>query len=64
MSIEINKHTTIGEIIRKDLNKIFVLHKYGMDCLYCPAKNNETIETCARSHNVDLEILLNDLRKG
>jgi len=61
--MKITKDTKIADILRKNLMTVFTLKKYGMVCMDCPVKHNDTIEECAKVHEVDLEKLIDDLQK-
>jgi hybrid cluster-associated redox disulfide protein len=60
----ITKEMTIGEIIKKYPNAIFVFMNYGLHCVGCPLAQNDTLEGAARLHHLDLEKLLEDLNKA
>ncbi len=61
--LQITKDTKIEEIIRANFMALFTLKKYGLNCADCPVKKNDTIEACAKVHDIDLETLINDLQK-
>ena len=63
MSIIITKNTKMSEIIRANFVTLFVLKKYGMMCADCAARNNDTIEECAKTHHIDLDVLITELSK-
>ena len=63
MSITITKDTKMSEIIKENFMTLFTLKKYGMMCADCAAKNNDTIEECAKTHHVDLDVLIAELSK-
>jgi len=60
--MEINKETTISEVIRMDINALDVLEKYNMTCATCNAVYNETLETAAIANNIDIDKLMEDLK--
>lgn len=63
MALIITKDTKIVEIISANIMTLFTLKRYGLNCVDCPVKNNDTIEACAKVHKVDLQALINDLQK-
>ena len=63
MTIVITKDTKMAEIIKENFMVLFTLKKYGMMCADCAAKNNDTIEECAKTHHIDLETLITELSK-
>ena len=63
MSLTITKDTKMSEIISENFMALFTLKKYGMMCANCAAKNNDTIEECAKTHHVDIEVLIAELSK-
>lgn len=63
MSITITKDTKMSEIIKENFMILFTLKKFGMMCGDCAAKNNDTIEECAKTHHVDLDLLIAELTR-
>ena len=63
MSIIITKETKMADIIKENFMILFTLKKYGMMCADCAAKNNDTIEECAKTHHIDVTALINELSK-
>lgn len=63
MSIKITKNTKMAEIIRENFVTLLILKKYGMMCGDCAARNNDPIEECAKTHHVDLDVLITELSK-
>ena len=53
--MEINKDTTIGEILEKAPDKAELLLEVGMHCLGCPASQMETLEEACDVHGIDVE---------
>ncbi len=53
--MEINKNTTIGEILEKAPEKVDILLEIGMHCLGCPASQMETLEEACDVHGIDVE---------
>ncbi|AGK99512.1 DUF1858 domain-containing protein [Clostridium pasteurianum] len=61
--MEINKDTTIGEVVRTYPEKAQVLMSFGMGCIGCPSSQGETLEQAALVHALDLDDLLLALNK-
>ena len=60
--MEINKETTIAEVIRMNIKSLDVLEKYNMTCATCNAVYNETLETAAIANKIDIDKLMEDLK--
>lgn len=56
--MEINKDTTIGEILEKAPEKAEILLEIGMHCLGCPASQMETLEEACDVHGIDVNEVL------
>lgn len=56
--MEINRNTTIGELLEKAPEKADILLEAGMHCLGCPASQMETLEEACDVHGIDVEELL------
>ena len=61
--MEINKDTTIGEILELAPEKAELLLQAGMHCLGCPASQGETLEEACMVHGIDVEELVKELNK-
>ena len=61
--MEINKDTTIGEILEKAPEKAELLLEVGMHCLGCPASQMETIEEACAVHGIDVNEVVEKLNK-
>ena len=59
--MEINKSTTIGEILEKAPEKAEILLEVGMHCLGCPASQMETLEEACEVHGIDVEEVVEKL---
>ena len=59
----IDKTTIIYEAIEQNKNIIKIFEKYGMKCATCSMRFEETVEIGAKSHNIDVETLLNEINK-
>ena len=61
--MEINKDTTIWEIIEKAPEKAEFLLEVGMHCLGCPASQMETLEEACAVHGIDVNEVVEKLNK-
>lgn len=61
--MEINKDTTIGEILEKAPEKAEHLLEIGMHCLGCPASQMETLEEACAVHGIDVNEVIEKLKK-
>ena len=61
--MEINKDTTIGEILEKAPDKAELLLEVGMHCLGCPASQMETLEEECAVHGIDVNEVIEKLKK-
>ncbi|OKZ77691.1 MAG: disulfide oxidoreductase [Clostridium sp. 27_14] len=61
--MEINKDTTIGEILEKAPEKAELLLEVGMHCLGCPASQMETLEEACAVHGIDVNEVVEKLNK-
>lgn len=57
----ITKETSIAEIIEEGL--VDILANNGLNCLGCPASNNESLQEATKGHGVKLEKILDELNK-
>ncbi len=62
--MEINKNTTIGEILEKAPEKAELLLEIGMHCLGCPASQMETLEEACLVHGLDVEEVVEKLNEN
>lgn len=62
--MSISKDLSIREVVSKYPDTIAVFRKYGMGCFGCAAASFENIEEGARAHEIDIELLINDLNKA
>ena len=60
--MEINKDTTIGEILEKAPEKAEILLEIGRHCLGCPASQKETLEEACGVHGIDVEEVIEKLK--
>lgn len=61
--MEINKDTTIGEILEKAPEKAELLLEVGTHCLGCPASQMETLEEACAVHGIDVNEVVEKLNK-
>ena len=61
--MNIEKTTTIGEILEKAPEKADLLLEAGMHCLGCPASKMETLEEACEVHGIDVNELVEKLNK-
>ena len=61
--MNIEKTTTIGEILEKAPEKADLLLETGMHCLGCPASQMETLEEACEVHGIDVNELVEKLNK-
>jgi len=59
----INKDMVIGDILKKDIGGGIaqILRNAGMHCVGCPSAASETLEQAANAHNMDAEVLLEEI---
>lgn len=58
---EINKDTTIGELLQIDMGVGEILMAIGMHCFGCPASQMETIEEASYVHGVDPQSIVDEI---
>lgn len=61
--MEIKKDTRIGELLDEAPEKAEILLEAGMHCLGCPASQMETLEEACEVHGIDVEEILEKLKK-
>lgn len=61
--MEFSKDTKIGEILEVAPEKAEILLQAGMHCLGCPASQEETLEEACAVHGIDVEALVEELKK-
>ncbi len=59
--MNINKDTTIGEILEKEPEKAEILLEVGMHCIGCPASQMETLEEACEVHGINVEDVVEKL---
>ena len=61
MAYQVEKTTTIGEVVNTHPEVAPILMEIGMHCLGCPSSQMETIEEAAMVHGVDPDGLVEDI---
>lgn len=61
--MSIHKNMMISEVIRKFPQTASVFTKHGMECLGCSASKFETIEQGAKTHGINVAVLIKDLNQ-
>lgn len=61
--MELTKNTVIGDILDTDRTTAQYFLEMGMHCLGCPASRGETLEQACLVHGVDVDELLEKLKK-
>ena len=59
--MNINKDTTIGEILEKEPEKAEILLEVGMHCIGCPASQMETLEEACEVYGINVEDVVEKL---
>ena len=59
--MNINKDTTIVEILEKEPEKAEILLEVGMHCIGCPASQMETLEEACEVHGINVEDVVEKL---
>ena len=61
--MKFNKDTKIGEILEIAPEKADILIEIGMHCLGCPASQMETLEEACAVHGIDVNEVIEKLKK-
>ena len=57
-----NKDMVIGDVLKANPGAIKVIQRYfGTGCFACPGMNMESISFGALMHNIDPEVIVNEL---
>jgi len=65
MNKNINRDTTFGEVLRMSPKAgKFLKERFNLGCVGCGGAAHETLEQGARAHGLDVEVLLEELRKN
>ena len=59
--MQIEKTSTIGEVLEAYPDKAEILMGVGMHCLGCPASQMETLEEACAVHGIDVDELIKEL---
>lgn len=60
---EVNKNTTLGEILKNYSNAEEVLTNFGMHCFSCPMSQMETVEEAGDVHGLDVDFMVKKLNE-
>jgi len=60
---EVNKNSTIGDILDFDRGTSVFFLQMGMHCLGCPSSRGETIEQACEVHGVDADELVGKINE-
>ena len=60
---EVNKETTLGEILKNYSNAEDVLTGFGMHCFSCPMSQMETVEEAGEVHGLDVDFMVKKLNE-
>ena len=60
---EVNKNTTLGEILKNYNNAEEVLTGFGMHCFSCPMSQMETVEEAGEVHGLDVDFMVKKLNE-
>ena len=60
---EVNKNTTLGEILKNYSNAEEVLTNFGMHCFSCPMSQMETVEEAGEVHGIDIDFMVKKLNE-
>ena len=59
----ITKNMKIDEVVKRYPQTVSVFERYGLRCTSCSISAFEKIEEGARSHNIDIDVLLDELNR-
>jgi hybrid cluster-associated redox disulfide protein len=60
---QITKTMKIEEVVKRYPRTVSVFERFGLRCTSCSVSAFEYIEEGARSHNIDLDVLLDELNR-
>ena len=60
---EVNKNTTLGEILKSYSNAEEILTNFGMHCFSCPMSQMETVEEAGEVHGLDVDFMVKKLNE-
>ena len=60
---EVNKNTTLGEILKNYSNAEEILTGFGMHCFSCPMSQMETVEEAGEVHGLDVDFMVKKLNE-
>jgi len=62
--MKVTRQTHILEILEKCPGAREVFERHGLDCAACFGANVETLEDGALMHDIDVEVLIEELNRG
>lgn len=62
--VEIKKDKNIQEIVKEHPETFEVFQKHGLSCIGCPFAGVETLEQGAKSHGIEVEELIKELKEA
>ena len=60
---QVNKNTTLGEILKNYSNAEDILMGFGMHCFSCPMSQMETVEEASAVHGIDIDFMVEKLNE-
>ena len=60
---KITKDMIVSEVLDLDDRLQYVLLGFGLSCFGCPLSKLETLEDASKTHDLDLEVLLEQLNE-
>lgn len=58
INMEITKETTMGDMLKYDIDIAYVLMQAGMHCVGCPSSIGESLEEACMVHGLDADQVL------
>ena len=62
--VNINKDTTVGEVLGVCPDAEAILQGFGLHCVHCPMSQMETLEEAAAVHGVEVELMVEKLTEN
>ncbi len=59
--MEITKQTTMGDMLRYDIDIAYILMQCGMHCVGCPSSIGESLEEACMVHGLDADEVLQQI---
>lgn len=61
--MEITKETTMGDMLKYDIDIAYVLMQAGMHCVGCPSSIGESLEEACMVHGLDADEVLKSIKE-